>query len=322
MEKKVGITIITGYLGSGKTSIINQIIKKEVNLRFAIIENEFSQFGIDSALIKGIDNANIIELSNGCICCVKNTELQETLSYLLEADLKFDHILMETTGIAEPDAIVQSIVSNQNLSEQLFIDSVICLADAVHFHENMKNEESVKQLAISDIIILNKIDSTTETILLKIENEIQNLNPMAEIIRTSFSDYGTKKLMAAGKFNQKNFNQLFQKMNQPYRILHTDRIQISSLGISIEGKFSEEKFRFWMEYFLMLNQSEIYRMKGILNFAGNPRKVIFQSVRASYSLEEGDFWNASEDRMSKLVIIGKNPENLEIEESMKLLLED
>ena len=101
--EKIGITIITGFLGAGKTSLLNQIIKKETDYKFAIIENEFSEFGIDAEIIKGVENSNIFELSNGCICCTMNTELQETLEELLNSDFTFNHLMIETTGVAEPD---------------------------------------------------------------------------------------------------------------------------------------------------------------------------------------------------------------------------
>jgi len=322
VEKKIGITIITGFLGSGKTSLLNQILKKEQGFKFAIIENEFSELGIDAELISGIDSKNIVELSNGCICCTRNTELQETLEELLVSGLKFNHLLIETTGIAEPDSIVQSIVANVELKELFYIDAVICLVDAVNYFGDIQKSEAKKQVAMADLVIVNKVEKSTTEKLNEIEASVFEINPLCKTVKASFADYLDHQLITSKMFNHQNFELAFNHLNKKIS-MHIEPLEsIQSIGIKLEGDFIPEKFMFWMEYFLMLNQKNIYRAKGILSFKGNSRKVVFQAIKASFTIEEGDFWPLVGDKLNRIIFIGKGFNKLEIQESLKLLMVD
>ncbi|NJO89244.1 MAG: GTP-binding protein [Chloroflexia bacterium] len=148
-------------------------------MNFAIIENEFSEFGIDAEIIRGVENSNIFELSNGCICCTMNTELQETLEELLNSPLEFNHLIIETTGMAEPDSVVQSVVANVRLKETFYIDGVICLVDAINFDSNIKQVEAIKQIAMADIILINKTENISKETYGKITDQLKALNPFA-----------------------------------------------------------------------------------------------------------------------------------------------
>lgn len=319
--EKIGVTIITGFLGAGKTSLINQILKKEKAYKFAIIENEFSEFGIDAEIIKGVENSNIFELSNGCICCTMNFELQETLEQLLSSQLEFNHLVIETTGIAEPDSIVQSIISNVELKEIFYIDSVICIVDAVDFYLNVKQNESINQIAMSDQVLINKVVDVGSDTLNDIKLKLEGINPLANTISTNYSDYKEVQLIGQNKFNEQSFKSSFKKVSK-FEPKHLQlNIPINSISIELEGAFNEQKFMYWMEYFLMLNQSTIYRAKGILNFEGNSRKQIFQAVKGAFSIEDGGFWNISEYKNNKLIFIGKSLNKEEITTGLLSLME-
>jgi len=321
-EKKIGITIITGFLGAGKTSLLNQIIKKETNYKFAIIENEFSEFGIDTEIIKGVENSNIFELSNGCICCTMNTELQETLEQLLNSQLYFNHLIIETTGIAEPDSIVQSVVANIRLKEIFYIDSVICLVDAINFKSNIERPESIKQIAMADIVLVNKTEKLPLKSINEIEDFLRNLNPLCKIWPTTYSDYNEEQLIDCQLFNENAFKESF-KVVESGKLEHL-RINIPTISVSIEidGNFNKEKFMYWMEYFLLLNQSTIYRAKGILSFENDSRKQVFQSVKASFTMEEGNFWDKDEKRQNKLIFIGNKLNKKEITNGLKSIMDN
>ena len=318
--KRIGTTIITGFLGAGKTSLLNKIIKKETDYKFAIIENEFSEFGIDAEIINGVENSNIFELSNGCICCTMNTELQETLEELLNSNLNFNHLIIETTGIAEPDSIVQSIVANVCLKEVFYIDSVICLVDSINFKSNIEKPESVKQIAMADIILVNKIEALTPENFNQILGFLKEINPLSKIIPTVHSDYKEKQIIDCQLFNENNFKNSFEivKAGKPEHL--TIETPTKSISIEIDGNFDKEKLMFWMEYFLLLNQAMIYRVKGILSFESNSRKQIFQSVKAAFTIEDGSFWNTEEKRKNRLIFIGKELNEKEITEGLKSLM--
>lgn len=316
----IGITIITGFLGAGKTSLLNQIIKKENSYKFAVIENEFSEFSIDSEIITGIDKSNIIELSNGCICCTKNTELQETLNELLNSDFQFDHLIIETTGIANPDSIVQSVVANQYIKNIFYTDSVICVIDADNFYDNLSHSESLKQLAMADTVIVNKTDKISTEKYNEIHDNILNINTICRILPANHSDYKNHNIISSSLFNEADFNKSFTlSVAQLHR---NNNAMMNSIGIELTGYFDKEKFSEWIEYFLHLNQSTIYRVKGILSFSNQSRKHVFQAVKTSFSLEEDCFWSQSENRNNRLVFIGYNLNKNAILEELKLLMSE
>ncbi len=319
-QNKIGITIITGFLGAGKTSLLNQIIKTESSYKFAIIENEFSELGIDSELIQGIDKSSIIELSNGCICCTKNSELQETLNELLSSHFHFDHLIIETSGVANPDSIVQSVVANEYIKNIFYIDSVICIIDAENFDKNLSHSESIKQIAMADTIIVNKSDKINKDEYFKIKDKLLNINAICRIFPAIHSDYQNRNIISASLFNEADFKSSFKlfPINQ-----HVDNKPItSSIGIELEGCFDKDKFMEWIEYFLHLNQSSIYRVKGILNFNNHSRKHIFQAVKVAFSVEEGNFWSKSDKRINRLAFIGHNLNKELILNELKLLMEN
>jgi len=318
--EQIGISIITGFLGAGKTSLLNHILIKEKSYKFAIIENEFSKFGIDAEIISGIERQNIVELSNGCICCNRNTELLETLTELILSGLKFNHLLIETTGIAVPDPIVQSIVSNIDLKEKFYIDSIICLVDSVNYFSDIEKPEAAKQISMAELVIVNKIDKCDAEKLEKIEESIFKINPLCKVIRTNFSDYGNNILISGKEFNYHEFEKTFNHLSLQMPFSKKLDNSIQSISIQLNGDFIPEKFRIWMEYFLMLNQSNIYRTKGILSFNGNSRKIIFQAVKSSFTIDEGDYWQSNVPRLSRIIFIGMDLNKKDIEESLQLLM--
>ncbi len=312
-ENKIGITIITGFLGAGKTSLINRIIEKESSYKFAIIENEFAELNIDSEIIKGIDKSSIVELSNGCICCTKNGELQETLNELLSSNFYFDHLIIETTGIAKPDSIVQSIVANEYLKQVFYIDSVVCVVDALNFDDNLLQPEAVEQILMSDTVIINKTDKAT---LADKKDNVLIINTLCRIIPAVYSDYNEHNIIESNKFIEADFLKSFDISSKHQ---HADNNHFNSIAVNLELVFDRDKFMEWIEYFLHINQNSIYRIKGILNFNNDFRKYIFQSVKTAFSVEEGDFWTQGESKNNRLIFIGNNLDKQSIINELNLL---
>ena len=163
LEDKIPVGIITGFLGAGKTTLLNNLIREYPDKRFAIIENEFGEIGIDSELVLNLDNSHIRELANGCICCSLNDDLAGLVLDLLRTGPPFDHLLIETTGIADPSSVVQPFFSDPDIRSSFTIDGVICLVDALHFnHFSDQQEEVFRQVAMADLILLNKAGEVDE----------------------------------------------------------------------------------------------------------------------------------------------------------------
>ena len=175
-------------MGAGKTTLLNNLIKKYDKKRFAIIENEIGSINIDSDLIVGASE-NIFELSNGCICCSLNSDFTTVVEKLLESNFEFDHLLVETTGIADPLSIVKKFIEGERIQHLFRIESVVCVADAANIEDIMTEQIEVQQqLALSDCVIINKTDSVSANYAHALQQRLQKLNPMAQIFATSYGD--------------------------------------------------------------------------------------------------------------------------------------
>jgi len=333
MDHRIPVTIITGFLGAGKTTLLNRLIKGHPEKKFAIIENEFGEIGIDGGLIASNDD-NIFELSNGCICCSLNDGFYETLAKLLNSELPFNHLLIETTGIADPDSIIKAFLSSEQIQLNFRIDSVICLADCSNMEDLMDEQPEVrKQLALADVVLLNKADTVQADYLLELKKIIAHINPMAQLYPMQYGELNEINLVDLNAFSTKAVEQATMSfkslsfikgpvisnslLSQPTRseLKH----DISSLGFIIPGSFDSDKFSMWMQNFLFFNRHNIFRIKGIVSFENRPEKQIIQAVRDSAMLEAGADWG-SESRFSKLVFIGKKLDHDQLEDSLYQLL--
>lgn len=316
-KDKITVGIITGFLGAGKTTLLNNLIKEYPGKRFAIIENEFGEIGIDSELVLNVDNSNIYELANGCICCSLNDDLAGLVKDLLHAGRPFDYLLIETTGIADPSSVIQPFFSDPEILSYFTMDSVICLIDALHFKQSFNQQEEVhRQVAISDLMILNKAGEADEKSLSYTMGVLQSINPHAEIIQTDYAEIGDKCLLDRQAYHSEKVGSL---TFIPSALDQADH-SIASHSFQFPGNFDMDRFSYWMEYFLYINQANIFRIKGILSFADTPQKMILQTVRSSYLLEDWEFWKVGEERVNQLIFIGKEIPYGNIREALESLM--
>ncbi|MDR1714325.1 MAG: GTP-binding protein [Prevotella sp.] len=314
---KIPVTIITGFLGAGKTTLINNLIKEYPEKKFAIIENEFGEIGLDGSFIIGADE-NIFELSNGCICCSLNNDFYELINKLLTGNYDFNHLLIETTGIADPISIVNAFLSDYEIIERFAIDSVICLVDAVNIEDLINSEPEVrKQLAIADIILLNKVDLVRTGYSDKLKDRMQEFNQLARIYPTSKADISQVEILDTCQYLGRKIEQSVSSFkNLTFLGNNNVKHDIKSVGISIPGDLDFERFRFWFETILFFAKYRPYRVKGILSFKDVPEKCILHAIKDNYVFDKGDLWQSNEERYCKLVFIGRNLDNLEIEENI------
>ena len=307
--KTIPVTIITGFLGSGKTTFLNQIIKQNPEKRFAIIENEFGEINIDSQLVISTSE-NIFELTNGCICCTLNGDLAALLNKLVTGDYEFDHLIIETTGIADPSAVAAVFLTDYNIQTVFKLDGVICLVDAENVLDILGvQEEASKQIAFSDFLIFNKVSQTDVKLRNEITATITGINPLAGITFCNFADTDTTPLLNIGAY-QKEKNQYklgFQSSKQPAMLIkqhiHND---IVSQGYIIGESLDLLKIRHYFTVMLFIQGTYFYRIKGILNIEGLDRKLIIQSVKGAPVFTDGDAWQENEVRETRIVFIGKS----------------
>lgn len=307
---KIPVTIITGFLGAGKTTLLNQLIERNPDKKFAIIENEFGDIPIDQELVVNAKDG-IFELSNGCICCSLNVELGELLQKLMHEEYKFNHLIIETTGIAEPDGIASAFIGG-NRSTKFVLDGTICLADAHDIIKNMKERgEAHKQVTFADAIVLNKTDLVDDAQLKNAESSLKRYNADAPVFQSQYGKVD-KNLLNLRAYDG---NQLENKLLNPHQHHHHNELVAHSF--EFKEPLLPDKFEHWINMLLFLSGYQIYRIKGILNIEGESHKIIFQSVRSNSKIDMGSPWMDGEIKKSRIVFIGSNIKKEPLEKGLK-----
>lgn len=318
-KNNIPVTILTGFLGAGKTTLLNQLIAQHPDKKFAIIENEFGDIGIDQELVVNASEG-IFEMSNGCICCSLNVELGQLLKKLVEGDYNFNHLIIETTGIAEPDGIASAFIGDNR--ESVFrLDGTICLADAKNIAETLDDRgESIKQVSFADAIVLNKTDLVNPEKLEQAKKAIAHHNPDAPVYACEYGQVAAPLLSLNAYDGQKLENILLNPSRPGGEHAHDHHDGLTSLSFEYNRPFIAKKFEHWVSMLLFLSGYQIYRIKGIIELEGEPQKIIFQSVRSNSKIEVGTAWQPGEVHKSKLVFIGNNLQRDHIERGLKSCL--
>ena len=200
-SKKVPVTILTGFLGSGKTTLLNRILSEQHGKRIAVIENEFGEVGIDQALVINAEE-EIFEMANGCICCTVRGDLIRVLGNLMKRRDKFDYVVVETTGLADPGPVAQTFFMDDEISSEFSLDGIITLVDTFHINQQLgRSDESTEQIAFADVIVLNKTDLVKDTELDKLEARLREMNKMAKFIRSEMANVPINSVLDKSAFN-------------------------------------------------------------------------------------------------------------------------
>lgn len=303
-DTRVPVTVVTGFLGSGKTTLINRILSEQHGRKIAVIVNEFGEVSIDGQLIVQDDQEELVEFNNGCLCCTVRGDLIDTLEKLQERS-ELDAILIETTGLADPAPVASTFFLEDKLTANTRLDSFIALADAVNLEQNLaQSEEAQEQIAFADIILLNKTDLATKAQLKKIEQVIRQSNPLAKIYHTENSDIEIEKVLGVGAF------QLEAKLQVDPTFLedleHEHDQSVGSFVLREERPIDMNRFMIWLNEKLLERGEDMYRSKGIFNVQGFKHRVVFQSVRMLTSMQPDRLWEPSEAKISEYVMIGRN----------------
>lgn len=311
-ENGLPVTLLSGFLGSGKTTLLNYIIKQNHGKRIAVIENEFGEIGIDSEFIIGADQ-DIFEMSNGCICCSIRGDLIETLNRLLKQHKKFDHILIESTGLASSGPTAQAFLIEDEISKSLFLDGIVTLVDAKHIENNLNEQVVVsEQIAFSNVILLNKADLVIELEMEKLEKKIRQINPTAKVFKTTHAVIDLDQILNIGGFDLKKALET-DTLNTHH---HKMDAAISSVSLSFRGYVDPDRLNVWLQMLLLTEGMNVFRAKGILNIKGSSEQYLFQSV---YMMFEGRFdkpWG-SDSPLNRMVFIGQDMDPQRLEESLK-----
>lgn len=313
---KLPVTIITGFLGAGKTTLLNRILSEDHGKKYAVIINEFGEEGIDNDLVVDSDE-EIFEMNNGCICCTVRGDLIRIINTLLKRDDNLDGMIVETTGLADPAPVVQTFFVDDDVKEQVTLDAVITVVDALHCLEALEDShESEEQIAFADIILLNKTDLVSSDVVAKVKKRVLRLNPFAKIFETTKSQVTLDKVLDCGAFDLSRILEI-----EPGLLSEEDDHEhddsITSVSLKTSRPLIPEKFSSWIHDFIMERGVDVLRSKGILNLSDQENRYVFQGVHMVMDSTWGSPWG-KDSRESRLVFIGRNLDEKQLEQEFML----
>ena len=336
---KVPVTILTGFLGSGKTTLLNHILTAKHGHRIAVIENEFGEVDVDSDLVLSSEE-EIYQMSNGCICCVADVreDLVKVLGKLLDRKEQFDHILVETSGLADPTPVAATFFIDHDVARKVSLDAIVTLVDARHALAHLddpqligNDNQAVEQIVVADRIIVNKTDLASDADLAAIEQRVRGINQTAELIRSSYAQVDLKRILGIGAFAPPSMVAQDAALADPHgepghvcddhcaaHDAHGDELDrdgmiaahrhdpsVDSVSFRFERGFDLARLRAWLETLAERDGEKLFRFKGILAIHGDPRRHVLQGVHRLVDLHSADGWGARVPA-SKVVFIGRD----------------
>jgi G3E family GTPase len=303
----VPVTILTGFLGSGKTTLLNRILKEEHGQRIAVIENEFGEVGVDNEIIETGDE-QIVEMNNGCICCTVRGDLIRILGTLKEkrdqGALKFDRVVIETTGMADPGPVAQTFFTDEEIGNYYLLDSIITLVDAKHAPKQLDDfHEAQEQVGFADRILLSKTDLADEEETKKLVERLKRMNPRAPIKPVHFGNAPIAEVLDIRGFNLNAILELDPQFLTD--IAHEHHDEVESFVFRSDKPFNGEQLEQFLSGMIQLHGPELLRYKGVLWMKGNPRRVVFQGVHMMMGGDLGKPWAKGEKKSSIMVFIGR-----------------
>ncbi|MGF7160778.1 G3E family GTPase [Rhodoligotrophos appendicifer] len=318
-QPPIPVTVLTGYLGAGKTTLLNRILSEPQGRRYGVIVNEFGEIGIDGDLIVGTDET-VVELNNGCLCCSVRGDLISALNSILHRGQALDAILVETTGLADPAPIAATFLLDDDLSDQVRLDAVVTVVDAIHMNEEIAHDPvAASQIAFADVIILNKIDRASASQTAAADVALRSLNRGAFLHHAARGEIDPSILFDHNAFDMRTQDpRLINGLDTGHP--HAHGHSITSLSIRTTRLVDADVFMRWIATLIRTRGRDILRCKGIVAFAGEHRRFVFHGVQTMLDGDVQQAWNPGELRESRLVFIGRNLDTVHLREEFEACL--
>ncbi|MGA9006070.1 MAG: GTP-binding protein [Xanthobacteraceae bacterium] len=322
-SEKIPVTVLTGYLGAGKTTLLNRILSEPHGKKYAVIVNEFGEIGIDNDLVVGADE-EVFEMNNGCICCTVRGDLVRILDGLMRRKGKFDAIIVETTGLADPAPVAQTFFIDENVGKKTRLDAVVTVADAKWLTERLKDAPEAKnQIAFADVILLNKTDLVSRDELADVEARIRGINPYAQVHKTQHAQIALNEVLDRNAFDldrildiepdflESDDHDHHHDHDHGHKhahggLKHYHDEDMQSISLNTDKPLSPDKFFPWVQELVQTEGPNILRCKGILSFKDDDRRFVFQGVHMILDGDHQRPWQDGEKRQSRAVFIGRN----------------
>jgi G3E family GTPase len=330
--EKIPVTVLTGYLGAGKTTLLNRILSEPHGKKFAVIVNEFGEIGIDNDLVVNADE-EIFEMNNGCICCTVRGDLVRIIDGLMRRKGKFDAIIVETTGLADPAPVAQTFFMDEQVGAKTKLDAVVTVADAKWLKDRLKDAPEAKnQIAFADVILLNKTDLVTKDELADVEARIRAINPYARLHRTQRSQIALDEVLGRNAFDLERILEIEPEFlhgdghdhdhkhghdhhhdhghdhhaHHHGGLKHYHDEDMQSVALRTDKELDPDKFFPWIQDLVAKDGPSILRSKGILSFKNDPDRFVFQGVHMILDGDHQRPWKEGEKRESRIVFIGRH----------------
>jgi len=329
--EKIPVTVLTGYLGAGKTTLLNRILSEPHGKKYAVIVNEFGEIGIDNELVVNADE-EVFEMNNGCICCTVRGDLVRIIDGLMRRKGKFDAIIVETTGLADPAPVAQTFFMDEAVGAKTKLDAVVTVADALWLKDRLKDAPEAKnQIAFADVILINKTDLVEEGDLLELEARIRGLNPYARLHRTQRAQIDIAEVLGRNAFDldrildiepqfleaaddhahhhhdhdHHGHNHHHHGEGHGHGLKHYHDEDMHSVSLRTDKPLNPDKFFPWVQDLVATEGKDILRCKGILSFKDDPERFVFQGVHMILDGDHQRPWKDGEKRESRAVFIGR-----------------
>ena len=333
-SEKIPVTVLTGYLGAGKTTLLNRILSEPHGKKYAVIVNEFGEIGIDNDLVVGADE-EVFEMNNGCICCTVRGDLVRILDGLMRRKGKFDAIIVETTGLADPAPVAQTFFVDENVGRKTKLDAVVTVADAKWLSERLKDAPEAKnQIAFADVILINKTDLVSPDELSEVEARIRGINPYAKVHKTERANIALSEVLGRNAFDLDRILELepeflegdghdhdhhhhdhghghdhhhdHEHHHHHGGLKHYHDEDMQSISLKSDKPLDPDKFFPWVQDLVQKEGPNILRCKGILAFKNDDERFVFQGVHMILDGDHQRPWKDGEKRDSRIVFIGRN----------------